>query len=123
VTVYLQALLFLFALLHFVLAAVAVVVADGASAIGEVLFILFMAGFWSLWILGLWRRQNWLRWLTIICNIYALLYISLHLPTLARLDAQGIISYLQIPVLVIATALFVRSSVHCWYQHQVGPRR
>jgi len=76
---------------------------------------------WWLWLRGLWSKRDWVRWLTIICNVSILCFVLI-LATESGRD-QPLLRYfvvtaacLQVVLAGSATIMFLRPVARHWYR-------
>lgn len=90
---------------------------------GPVIFGLVLDSAISLpWLYGLWRRRNWVRWLTVIlgatgCALASRSLARLHDPT------QVILYWVQFALTIPVVIILVFPSVSAWYTSRPKPMR
>ena len=85
-----------------------------AQPLMKSVFLLAIAGIALLWVLGLYRRKNWLRWLTVISGVSGLFAIPRLLGT-AGSDFQSTVFIAQCILTASASALLVLPSTSKWF--------
>ena len=106
--IYLQAILFLLGMVRTAMAA------DWSRRTASVVVLLILAGIWWSWLLGLWHRRNWVRWLTVITNVFSFgLAILLVFANRTAWMVQGC---LQIVLAPAATVMFLLPVARNWYR-------
>lgn len=91
-----------------------VLMKDWSRPIPAVLGVLLLAAVCSLWLYGLWRRRNWVRWITVILGAggCALAYLDV-----ARLHdpVQVALYWLQFALTAPAVIILVLPVARHWY--------
>jgi hypothetical protein len=80
----------------------------------------FLALICLLWLYGLWRRVNWVRWMTIILGVGGCLLAS---RSIARLHdpTQVALYWVQFALTVPTVAFLLTPSARSWYERRVAP--
>jgi hypothetical protein len=94
-------------------------VQDWARPIPAALSVFVLASLCGLWLYGLWRRLNWLRWVTVFLGASGCLLAwkslaQLHDPT------QIALYWLQFALTVPTVVLFVLPPSQRWYTHDLA---
>ena len=98
------------------------VLRDDPHTVTSAVAWVLVAALWWLWLRGLWSRRNWVRWLTIICNVSILCFDLLILTTESGRD-QPLLRYVVITAACVqivlagpATIIFLRPVARHWYR-------
>jgi hypothetical protein len=88
-----------------------------APAIGGMAFLALVS---LLWLYGLWRRLNWVRWTTIVLGVGGCLLAS---RSIARLHdpTQIALYWVQFALTVPTIAFLLAPSARVWYARRVAP--
>jgi hypothetical protein len=117
IAILLQAILYLRGLVTFVVAYIFLGQAR-IHPVAVVLLLLFSAGIWSLLLCGLWWRQNWVRWLTVIWN--AVIVCDALRKDIVSDRGPDILGYILIAVQVAVIVMFLRPVASHWYGRKGG---
>jgi hypothetical protein len=117
VAIYLQAILFLRVIVTGVVAYTFFGEAKGHPVSAAVIVLLFTV-IGSLWLYGLWRRRNWVRWLTVILNVVTVSDM-LH-KDIANGRGPDLVGYFLIAIHVAVTVMFLRPAASHWYRRAAG---
>lgn len=117
IAIYLQAALFIVGFVTLIDAYAFMGEEKGHPAAAAVITLLF-TGIWALWLRGLWWRQNWVRWITVIWNIAVVCYAVWR----GTVNDHGLpmLSYLLIPINGAVMVMLLRPVAHHWYQQKPG---
>jgi hypothetical protein len=71
---------------------------------------------YSLWLYGLWRGLDWLRWVTVVLSVSSCVFAPRQLTRMAD-STQVALSWLQICVAAPAVVLLILPRANRWYRY------
>jgi hypothetical protein len=74
----------------------------------------------ALWVYGLYRRQNWLRWITVAYTVYQVVMLPLTLPSIHDV-AQLTVYWVAVVLGVTAVVLLCLPKARQWYNRSAVP--
>jgi hypothetical protein len=86
--------------------------------VSAAVILVIFGGIGSLWLGGLWWRLNWVRWLTVILNVWVL-SDTLH-GSIVNGSGPDTLGYVLVAIRVAVIVMFLRPTAGTWYGRKAG---